>query len=288
MKKHRFRSMSTMIEVSYCETIFPFQIDEIIDYFSLIERICSRFRKDSELSLINNQVGQEQPVSDLLLDILQAALLFYNETDGLFNPGILDALENQGYLESIEKVIEGTSVKRESKKTNFVPYILNAEKRTVTLHTRIDLGGIAKSWAVDKAAEMLDPFGYGYVNAGGDIRIFGKLPRPLRIGVEDPFNPINNLTVIEVESGGVATSSTIKRRWEANGNWHHHLIDPQTGESSNGDIVSSTLTAASCVEADVWAKSILLLGEEQGVQMVKQRKSKAVLINSNGLLVKGS
>jgi thiamine biosynthesis lipoprotein len=159
------------------------------------------------------------------------------------------------------------------------PYQLNEEKQTVVLQNRIDLGGIAKGWVIDRAADLLSKQGFGFINVGGDIRIFGTLPRPLNIGIEDPFDPSNMLSSIQVSQGAVATSTTMKRRWKINGKNKHHLIDTTTGEPSTSTILSSTVTAPTAVEADVLAKVTLLLGENDGKSLLSSKKIKAVIIN---------
>lgn len=128
-------------------------------------------------------------------------------------------------------------------------------------------------------AELLSTYGYGFINVGGDIRIFGNLPRPLNIGIEDPDDPAKMISSIQVSDGAVATSTSMKRKWKMNGINKHHLIDAATGEPSESTIISSTVTAPTAVEADVLAKVILLLGEEKGKSFVSLKQNKAVIIN---------
>ncbi|MDP4157401.1 MAG: FAD:protein FMN transferase, partial [Bacillota bacterium] len=247
-----------------------------------VEDTCSRFKEESELSRLNQQVGKEVEVSDDLFNILKEALRFYEETNGIFNPGILSAIEDSGYTKSIEYIKGrelGASIGQTTEISKIQPYLLNEEKQTVILQTRIDLGGIAKGWVIDRAADLLTKQGYGFINVGGDIRIFGTLPRPLNIGIEDPFDPANMLSSIQVSQGAVATSTTMKRRWKINGKNKHHLIDTTTGEPSTSTILSSTVTAPTAVEADVLAKVTLLLGENDGKSLLSSKKIKAVIIN---------
>ncbi|WML48036.1 FAD:protein FMN transferase [Neobacillus sp. PS3-34] len=290
MKKHNFHSMSTTVEISYSETIFPFQIEAVIDSFQFIENICSRFKDNSELSKLNRKIGLNVRVSEEFLKILKSALFHYHETEGLFNPGILNALEIEGYNESIEKVVRRPLCKPRTLKSgslNGEPYVLDEVNHSVRLNTKIDLGGIAKGWAVDQAVKQLESFGYGFINAGGDLMVFGALPRPLRIAVENPFDSEKVLSSIRIQSGSVATSSTIKRRWNLEGEWKNHLIDPKTGYSVKNNLASSTVTAPSCVQADIWAKIVLLLGEEKGIEWKKNKNEQAVLINLKGEVLEG-
>jgi thiamine biosynthesis lipoprotein len=280
-----------MVQISISQEMFANDLMPVYKLFAAVEDTCSRFKEESELSRLNRQVGKEVEVSDDLFNILKEALRFYEETNGVFNPGILSAIEESGYTKSIEyiKGLElGVSSQSAPTFNKIQPYQLNEDKQTVVLQTRIDLGGIAKGWVIDRAADLLLKQGYGFINVGGDIRIFGTLPRPLNIGIEDPFDPSNMLSSIQVSEGAVATSTSMKRRWKMNGKNKHHLIDTTTGEPSASKILSSTVTAPTAVEADVLAKVTLLLGEADGKSWLTSKKIKAVIINEVKEIWKGS
>ncbi|MCM3569668.1 FAD:protein FMN transferase [Neobacillus mesonae] len=290
MYQYKFHSMSTIVQISINQELFANDLLPIYKLFELIEETCSRFRPDSELSRLNTQVGKEVAVSSELLLILHDAARFYKETDGIFNPGILAVLEQNGYRKSIE-FIRDCEVK-ESLSLPFgaiqdQPFTLNEKQCSVTLYTTIDLGGIAKGWVIDRAASMLAKLGYGFINVGGDICIFGTLPRPLNIGIENPFDNTKIISSIQIEDGALATSTSMKRKWRVNGQWNHHLIDTRTGKPSNSSIVSATLTAPTALEADVWAKTILLQGKDKGREWISRNKKRAVLIEQDGDIWRG-
>ena len=291
MYKYNFNSMSTMVQISISKELFANDLMPVYKLFASVEDTCSRFKETSELSRLNKQMGQEVEVSNQLFSILIEALRYYKETNGVFNPGVLSAMENSGYTQSIE-YIKGQELSASTllapEVTNAQPYQLNEEKQTVVLHTRIDLGGIAKGWVIDRAAEILSSHGFGFINVGGDIRIFGTLPRHLNIGIEDPFDPSKIISSIQVSDGAVATSTSMKRRWKVEGNVKHHLIDAVSGEPSASTIISSTVTAPTATEADVLAKVILLLGEDRGKALLSVKKNPAVLINEAKEIWKGS
>ncbi|MBT2655198.1 FAD:protein FMN transferase [Bacillus sp. ISL-18] len=282
MNNYNFNSMSTTVQLSINQELFANDLMPVYKLFASVEDTCSRFKVDSELSRLNQQLEKEVEVSDPLFSILKETLRFYEETNGVFNPGILSAIENSGYTQSIEW-IKGRELTAPSPTapvfTKVRPYQLDEDRQTVVLHTRIDLGGIAKGWVVDRAADVLSQYGFGFVNVGGDIRIFGSLPRPLNIGIEDPLDSSQMLSSIQVLDGAIATSTSMKRRWKVNGRSKHHLIDATTGEPSASTIISSTVTAPTAVEADVLAKVVLLLGEERGKALLSVKKKPAVLIN---------
>lgn len=290
MYNYNFNSMSTMVRISINQELFANDLMPVYKRFTSVEETCSRFKVNSELSLLNQHVGKEKKVSDEFFSILKDALAFYKETNGIFNPGILAAIHHSGYTKSIE-YIRGKELTNTAKPTPVQtltpPYEINEEQKTVLLHTGIDLGGMAKGWAIDRGAELLAAYGSGFINVGGDIRLFGSLPQPLNIGIEDPFDPDKLITGIQISSGALATSTSMKRRWQVNGNNMHHLIDPETGVPSQSTIVSATVTAPTALEADVWAKVTLLLGETNGKKWISDKKEKAVLINKKREIWRG-
>lgn len=288
MFTYRFNSMSTNVVIVISHELANDDMESIYQLFELIEMTCSRFRNDSELSLLNAQIDKEIVVSPSMFSILTEAEKVYWESNGFFNPGILSALENNGYRQSIE-FVRGQTLEMLSRPVGIqsLPYTLNEVKQTVILNTRIDLGGIAKGWVIDRASQLLEQYGNGFINVGGDIRIFGTLPRPLNIGIEHPMNLAHMISSVHVSGGAIATSTSAKRKWFVDGELKHHLIDPKTGDSSESYILSATVTAPTAVEADVWAKVILLLGVKDGPIKVKEKRLGAVLINQNCQIWRG-
>jgi FAD:protein FMN transferase len=287
LNRHRIRAFSTTVEIAVSDHIFPGQLLDVYDFMEGAEKTFSPFRTDSELSWLNGQIGKEVIVSNEMYDVLQLAYQYYEETEGIFHPGILTLLEGAGYTQYIEHredFSNGTFLYRPFKISDQPPYQLNAEHHKVTLFTKIDLGGIAKGWIVDQSVRILGDCGYGFINIGGDIRVFGELPRALHIGIEDPSNPENVVAPVDVACGGVATSSSMKRRWRVGGEWRHHLINPYTGKPTNSTIVSATVLAPTCTEADIWAKTVLMLGKEKGLAKAKENGQKAILIDINGTI----
>jgi thiamine biosynthesis lipoprotein len=115
--------------------------------------------------------------------------------------------------------------------------------------THLDLGGIGKGYAAERAAEILATAGPCLVNAGGDIAVRGGA---WAVGVED--------ATLELTSGGLATSGRDRRRWLRAGVQQHHLIDPRTGSPADSELLRVTVVAADAVEAEIQAKHVFLGG----------------------------
>jgi thiamine biosynthesis lipoprotein len=158
------------------------------------------------------------------------------------------------------------------------------DRRARTIRTpqdvRLDLGGVAKGWAADRAAQRLSRCGPAMVDAGGDIAVSGpkRSGQAWAIGVTDPRNPDGQLALLKIIHGGVATSGRDYRRWKVNGDWRHHLIDPRTGQPAKTDVFSVTVVAASTRQAEVAAKMVAVLGSKAGLNWLDRQNAMAGLL----------
>jgi len=145
---------------------------------------------------------------------------------------------------------------------------------------QIDLGGIAKGWIAEQAAQMLAQNSEACaVNAGGDM-VLVNLPNgepDWEIGLENPLEPEKDLAVLHVKPGAVATSSTAKRQWQHNGKPQHHLIDPRTGVPAQTEWLSTTVWAKTAAEAEVYAKVLLIAGPQNAEAIFRNHTNKAYL-----------
>jgi thiamine biosynthesis lipoprotein len=237
------------------------------------EQRFSRFLPVSELSELNRSAGDWFPVSDDLMDMLQLSAKYYTQTNGIFDPSILADLEQIGYDRSMDEIrANGVSIPaRPPQRTSrpaFHEIDLDLAEKKVRLPRgmEIDLGGIAKGWIVEKAAQLLHQYvEVCGVSAGGDILFIGH-PRDgmdWDVYLEDPRSPTEMLAQLHIPSGAVATSSIMKRTWSQGEKVRHHLIDPRTGQPAKTDWLSVTVISPSVIEAEVYAKAILIGGEKE-------------------------
>lgn len=264
------------------------RLEEIPRWFEVWEERLSRFRPTSELSHLNRHPDQEVPVSPVMAEVLRAAIRAQHESGGLVTPTLLAELERAGYDHSLdqisseirdEKIMPGNPPEA----TQEPPVILVKKNgRLVRLgpKTRLDLGGIAKGWAADRAARRLSKSGPALVDAGGDISVSGPLAdgSPWPVGVCDPWHPDQHLQIIGLTRGGVATSGKDRRRWLKNGAWQHHLIDPATGNPAYTDIMTASVIAPSAQTAEMAAKTVFLSGSLRGLEWLEGRLELAGLV----------
>jgi len=151
----------------------------------------------------------------------------------------------------------------------------------------IDLGAIAKGYAIDRAIAVLRDAGVtsAAVNAGGDIGLLGdKQGRPWRIGIQHPRRPGEVLTTLEVRDRAVVTSGDYERSFERDGRRYHHLFDPQSGYPADR-CQSVTVLAPRAVLADALATALFVLGPEQGLQLLRNYPEvDALIVGADGRL----
>ena len=132
---------------------------------------------------------------------------------------------------------------------------------------RLDLGGIGKGYAVDRACELLGLAGPCLVNAGGDLAVRGGA-WPIAV----PDGP-----TLELSSGALATSGRDRRRWRRGGEERHHLIDPETALPAEGPLLRVTVVAATATEAEVLAKAAFLGAEVDAPRVLVMADGTVVL-----------
>lgn len=256
-------------------------------WFAEWENVLSRFRADSELNRLNASAGRPVRVSETLWQVLEKSLEAANASNGLVTPAVLDALETAGYDKSFERIGRDSSRPERNtllapnpRATNFIE--LDATTRTVRLPPgmRLDLGGIAKGWSADQAAQRLSQVGPALVDAGGDLAISGALANGARwqIAIADPFEATRDLERLVLRAGGVATSGRDYRRWEQDGKPQHHIIDPRTSRPAITDVLSATVIAPTTSQAEVAAKVALILGSRAGLAWIEARSELAALL----------
>lgn len=239
-----------------------------------VDAACSRFRPDSEISLVAQQAGRPVVVGPLLAEALEVALRAARLTDGLVDPTVGQAVCELGYDRDFEAL---TSAVRDDQReppgpTRPAPgwwrVRWDLERREVLLPrgVLIDLGATAKALAADHAAtRAAERAGCGVlVSLGGDIAVAGDPPDgDWRVAVADDHRTALSSPeqTVAIESGGLATSSTAIRTWPRAGRRHHHIIDPRTGANPAPVWRTVTVAAASCVDANVASTAAVVLGE---------------------------
>lgn len=271
MERRTFRAMGTEIDLLVDASGATAALSAAEDEFHRLEAILSRFRQDSELSLLN-RAGRLDPGPDLLR-VTELALAAREDTGGRFDPTVHDAVVAAGY----DRTFESIAADGPEPEARACGGEVRIDRGAIELDdgVRLDFGGIGKGYAADRAAEVLAIAGPCLVNAGGDIAVRdGAWPIAVQTAT-------GSLTV-ELTSGALATSGRDRRRWQRGGRELHHLIDPATGTSAGGDLVRATVVASDAVVAEVWAKALFLVGEEAGAAEADLLRLPSVFVSTGG------
>lgn len=260
------------------------------------EQRFTRFTETSELAALNRAAGSWFQASPDMFLVLREAQTLARETEGLFNPAILPSLIQAGYDRTMDELRKGYSrpgTARVLEMQDFRTIRLDLNRQAVLLpdEMQIDLGGIAKGWIAEQAAWQLADFSEACaVSAGGDMFLVGTPEGASRweVGLENPLEPEQDLAMLYVSPGAVATSSVAKRQWKHNGQLQHHLIDPRTGVPAQTEWLSVTVWAETASEAEVYAKVLLIGGSAVADQLFDYPNAKAYLSVDKHGRVQGS
>ncbi|MED4228986.1 FAD:protein FMN transferase [Neobacillus cucumis] len=256
MKKTKLY-MDTVVEI---EVISRKRVEEIEDKierafttFKKVEQACSRFTTSSELMQACQKVGTPVEISPFLFEPLFFSLEIAKLTDGLFDPTIGMVMEEEGFNRHYL-----TGERMQSIADEFVNYKdihLNPETRTLTI-TRpmvIDLGAVAKGFAIDVAVNELKEFEGFIVNAGGDLFAGGtdeKLNK-WKIGIQHPYQKDQIIEMIQICNEAICTSGSYERVNPLNKN-RHHIMNPKTKISPN-EWLSCSIIAPFAMMADAFS-----------------------------------
>ena len=298
--EHHFRAMNTGVAAWLWtrEPLADLWLRDVQRFFAMVEAELSRFRATSGLSRLNAAAGRgPQLVSPTLLTVLARALTAARASGGLFDPTVLADLHRAGYDRSFEQLPANGGGHRPGQNTAgtrkgtmirqgaWQQVVLDPIDHTVTLPAGVglDLGGITKGWAVDRAVEMLSVHGAALVDAGGDIRVSAAPGgKPWPIAVADPFDDSRDVGILHLSTGAVATSTVGRRHWQQNGRPMHHLIDPRNGQPSQSDLHTVTVIAPTAVAAEVAAKVALIRGRQEGRAYLEAEGWSGLLVGYDG------
>jgi thiamine biosynthesis lipoprotein len=252
-------------------------------WFEAWEQQLSRFRTDSDLSRLNEAAGRPVVVPPALWEVLNVAHDAARQSQGLVQPTILAALEAAGYDRSFGQLAPAMAgAPLPAHPADWHALKLDRRTHTVTLPSgvRLDLGGVAKGWAADQAAQRLAEAGPALVDAGGDISVSGPMAdgSPWPIAIANPFASDESLGLVLLPGGAVATSGRDYRRWRCGGVEQHHIIDPRSGQPAQTDVLSATIIAPSGPTAEMAAKVALILGSRAGLAWLDARPTVAGLL----------
>lgn len=278
------------VELEHEDTISASRaIQDIMREMRRIDAGMSPYKQDSELSRVNRYAAEHPVViSDELFQLLQRAISFSRLTRGAFDITFASA----GFLYDYRahKKPEAHQLAAAVSRINFHNIRLDGNTSTIDFTrpgVKIDLGGIAKGYAVDNAIAHLQKLGVenALVTAGGDTRVIGeRWGRPWYIGIRDPRREEDMVARIPLENVAVSTSGDYERFFEQDGVRYHHIIDPRTGDSAR-ELRSVTIIGPDATTTDALSTSVFVMGLEPGLALINRLADiDAILVDNRGRL----
>ncbi|CAN5230229.1 FAD:protein FMN transferase [soil metagenome] len=254
-----------------------------------IDRLMSTYKDDSEISAVNRAASQRPvPVSAELFELIERSLELSRLSDGAFDI----TYASVGYLYDYRERERPDEAQIEAAlpAIDFRHVVLDEEHGAVAFATpgvRIDLGGIAKGYAVEQAAELLHSHGveHAIVTAGGDSRIVGdRRGKPWIVGIRDPRERRQIVARLPLVDEAISTSGDYERYFEEDGVRYHHILSPSTGAPAQ-DIRSATVVGPDATQTDGLSTAVFVLGPEAGIELIDTLSDfEAVIVDADGRL----
>lgn len=252
-----------------------------------IDRLMSTYKPDSEISGINARASEEQVVIGReLFDLVARGLQVSELSGGAFDISYASA----GHLYDFRAEVRPDQAQLEQavEAIDYRMIVLDDETlgiRFLRPGMRIDLGGIAKGYAVEQGAMILREHGiaHGLVSAGGDTRILGdRRGKPWMVGIRNPRNRTEVVARMPLVDEAISTSGDYERYFEADGVRYHHIISPSTGKSA-GDVFSVTIIGPDATMTDGLSTGVFVLGVEAGLELINSLPDfETVIVDDEG------
>lgn len=248
-------------------------VDAVIDEMHRVDALMSHYKPESELSGINARAGAEPvKVSRELFDLLARSKDFSRLTQGAFDI----TYASVGYLYDYREQRRPTDEQIAAALPGVDYRNLRLDASATTVHferpgMRIDLGGFAKGYAVDRSIELLRARGvtHAVVTAGGDSRVIGdRRGRPWVIGIRHPDDEKRWILRMPLVDTAFSTSGDYERYFDENGVRYHHIIDPRTGKSASR-VRSATIIAPTATQTDGLSKTAFVVGPERALEILE-------------------
>jgi thiamine biosynthesis lipoprotein len=259
-----------------------YQVDHVFavlwEEVRTFEQQFSRFKQESELTRFNERAGDEVPISPAFRELLLSVRHYATVSEGLFNPFILPALQDAGYVHSMT---DSQTTRDYRARTIVDPRQLTISDVTAQIPegSALDLGGIGKGYLADRLASLTDSVAVDYcLSLGGDMRVRGSdVEGPWQIDVQSAVDRTRDVAYVTCaqDTFGVATSGSTRQKLGAS---QAHQIDPRSGTALPQSEQMCTVVAPTATAADVMASCILIGGPDYAARAVERGTVYAVLL----------
>lgn len=265
----------------------------VLDEYRRIDRGMSTYRADSEISRVNALAAERAvPVGTELLTLIARSLELSAASGGAFDI----TYESVGYLYDFRarRRPSDADVAERLGAVDWRHVVVDTTDSTIRFtepQVRMNLGGIAKGYAVERGAALLREQGvrHALLNAGGDTRVLGdRRGAPWIVGIRHPRVADDVITRLPLVDEAISTSGDYERFFEENGRRYHHILNPATGRPTEG-ILSVTVIGPDATITDGLSTTLFVLGAEDGIRLIEEFEGyEAVVVEATGRLTYSS
>ncbi len=264
-------------------------MDHCMQMCDAFEKTFSRTDETSELYAVNHRSGSRVEVSEGIARLVSVGLAYYEKSGGKFDitvaplSDLWDFKSEDAKAPKKEQIAEALAKVDASK--------VHVDGNTLVFDspdTMLDLGALAKGYAADQIKAYLTGEGVtsGLINLGGNVLAIGSRPdgEKWRIGVQRPFaGRGETVTVLEVADQTVVSSGIYERYFEQDGHIYHHILDPENGYPTQGDLEEVTVICDSSLEGDALSTACLAVGSDAAWDLIRETQdAQAVFVFRGG------
>ena len=264
-------------------------LEAAVERCSYFESIFSRTIDDSDIGRINAAGGKPVEVAPETADIINKALVYCEESGGLFDITIGAASTLWDFKEGI--VADADELAEAVKHIDYTK--VQVDGTTVTLldpQAKLDLGGIAKGYIADDLCSLFIEAGCnsGFVNLGGNVKTIGMKPdgKPWHVGIQDP-NDEQGAVIAAVYSQGTSTvtSGLYERQFKKNDKRYWHILDPATGYPVETDLISATIISDASIDGDGYTKPLFMMGHDEALAWINAKEGlEGIVVSLDGTI----
>lgn len=264
-------------------------IDKAFGEIARVESVFSTYKADSEISRINHlKKGEALKISGEAFELIKKAIEYGIRTGGAFDITVKPLIDIWAGAKAEGKIPSESDIKDAIDKVGSRDVILASSAATISFNKpgmAIDLGGVAKGYAVDRAIKKLIENGIknAIVHAGGDMYCLGfkSGSKPWKVGIQHPRDRRSIIYELEVRDKSIDTSGDYERYFMMGGKRYSHIIDPVTGMPIGDDVVSVTVIADDPAVGDIYSTALCILGED-GLRLAKENGVDVVMVKKTG------
>ena len=255
-------------------------IDEAFEEMQRLNSLMSNWDRDSGISRLNQAAAEDWAIADPeIFALVLSALRYSRLSSGAFDVTAGPLVRLWGFLRRSEQRPPSPSeLKAAMARVGYEKIEVDEERGAIRFSAEgmeIDLGGIAKGYAVDQAAALMRKRGVAsaLVNLGGNIISIGSPPgrQAWRVAVRDPRSSEGTIGYLEIAGAGVASSGQYERYFEYRGKRYGHIIDPRSGRPVEG-VLGTTIVAPDGQIADILSTAVFVLGPDKGPALISSQE----------------